>query len=127
MRDRPRAPLEPLLAVAPVDGISAGGAPLEGYAPATAPVAGRAAAAPPGAAQPVDAAALGAALEKINARLLADGQDLRLSVDASTHQSVIVVRDHVTGAVIRQIPSEDALRLAAALETGSHGIIDLTA
>jgi flagellar protein FlaG len=69
---------------------------------------------------------LQAAVEKINAYLVADGQSLRLGVDPQSRQTIVVVRDTLTGTVIRQIPSEETLRVASALGTDSHLLIDFT-
>ncbi|MNR63382.1 flagellar protein FlaG [compost metagenome] len=43
-------------------------------------------------------------------------RDLNFALDDSTGRVVVKVTDAVSGDVIRQIPSEDALRLAESLE-----------
>jgi flagellar protein FlaG len=43
-------------------------------------------------------------------------RDLNFSLDDSTGRVVVKVTDGVSGEVIRQIPSEDALRLAESLD-----------
>ena len=69
---------------------------------------------------------LRSAIGKLNAQVVPDGQSLQLAVHAQTHQFIILVRHSNSGAVIRQIPAEDILRLAKALDSG-HGLLDLTA
>ena len=91
---------------------SSGDGNLPGQPPAAPPVLqGPASAAPP------DPQVVATAVARINSKLLADGQALELSVDSSTRQRVIVVRDSTTGTVIRQIPDEEVLRIASALES----------
>jgi flagellar protein FlaG len=71
-------------------------------------------------------AALQATLEKINAQLVTSGQSLQLSVDSQSRHIIVVVRDTQTGTVIRQLPSEEVLRMASLLGTDPHLLIDLT-
>jgi flagellar protein FlaG len=73
-----------------------------------------------------NATALHATLEKINAQLVTSGQSLQLSVDSHSRHIIVVVRDTQTGTIIRQLPSEEVLRLASLLGTDPHLLIDLT-
>ncbi len=43
--------------------------------------------------------------------------DLRFRVDPDLHEVVVTMVDPESGSVLRQIPSEDALKLAKALES----------
>jgi flagellar protein FlaG len=70
--------------------------------------------------------ALQAAIEKVGAYLVTAGQSLQLGVDPQSRHTIVVVRDTQTGTVIRQIPSEEMLRLASTLGTDSHVLIDFT-
>jgi flagellar protein FlaG len=70
--------------------------------------------------------ALQATLEKINAQLATSRQSLQLSVDSQSGRIIVVVRDTQTGTVIRQLPSEEVLRMASALGIDSNVLIDLT-
>jgi len=45
------------------------------------------------------------------------GFDLRFRVDPDLHEVVVTMVDSESGSVLRQIPSEDALKLAKALES----------
>ena len=131
-------PLEPILALGPGTPVSPALAPAApgpntggstgGRTPVDVPVRSpvpHSTASPP----PPDARTIQAAVDRINARLAADGQALQLAVDPNTGRRVIFVRDANTGALIRQIPSEDALRIASALEADSHStlLLDLRA
>jgi flagellar protein FlaG len=61
---------------------------------------------------------LRAVAAQIESYLRSNGRALNFSVDSSTGRTVIAVRD-TSGALIRQIPSEEALHLAATV--GSSG------
>lgn len=54
------------------------------------------------------------------------GRDLEFRVDADTRQMVITVRESDTGAVIRQIPSPEALQMRRYLDEWSGTFIDTT-
>ncbi|KAA8559154.1 hypothetical protein FX985_05522 [Pseudomonas extremaustralis] len=51
-------------------------------------------------------------------------RNLDFSIDASTHRVVVKVIATDTGEVIRQIPSETALKLAQSLSSASHVLFD---
>ena len=73
-----------------------------------------------------NSAVVTATVEKINAQLVTSGQSLQLSVDSHSRHIIVVVRDTQTGTIIRQLPSEEVLRLASLLGTDPHLLIDLT-
>jgi flagellar protein FlaG len=52
------------------------------------------------------------------------GRDLEFRVDADTRQMVITVRESDTGAVIRQIPSPEALQMRRYLDEWSGTFLD---
>ncbi|EPL63610.1 flagellin FlaG [Stutzerimonas stutzeri B1SMN1] len=56
------------------------------------------------------------AVERIRTQVQVLQRDLNFSVDDSTGQVVIRVLDGDSGKVVRQIPSEDILRLAERLD-----------
>lgn len=87
-------------------------------APAPAPAHGEAPVAPP------TAETLHAAAEQIESFLKDSGRSLEFAVDDATGRTVISVRD-ASGELIRQIPSEDVLRLARSLASGSKSLLDL--
>ena len=83
----------------------------------------------PGAAAPVPQAmldAMRAAAEQIDSYLKSTGRELRFSVDEATGETVVTVRDSVSGDVIRQIPNAEALRLAHALGNQPNVLIDIS-
>jgi len=93
--------------------------PKQPASPAPAPVASNG----------PDAATLTLAVKDINAQLLTDGETLQLSVDSQSGKTIVVVRDAQTGNVVRQVPTEQVLRLASALrnEGNSSVLLDLKA
>jgi flagellar protein FlaG len=69
-----------------------------------------------------------AAAAQIDSYLKSVGRNLDIHVDHDTGRTVVVVRDTSTGDVIRQIPSEEALRLARSLAGGNNAaLVNLTA
>jgi len=73
-------------------------------------------------AQALDPQALGAAVEKLNEMLSGKRQLLTFQVDDEAGEMVIRVVDSQTDEVIRQIPSEEALKFAQYVE-GLTGLI----
>ena len=71
------------------------------------------------------AEAMKVAAQQIESYLRSIGRALEFSVDDTTGRTVVTVRDSATGETIRQIPSEEALRLAQALGTQPNALIDL--
>ncbi len=65
------------------------------------------------------------AAEQIESYLRKNGRTLEFRVDDDTGRIVVSVRDAAMGALIRQIPSEEILRLARALGEGSGALVDL--
>jgi flagellar protein FlaG len=70
-------------------------------------------------------AAVRVAAAQIDSYLKRTGRELEFRVDDETGTTVVTVRDKATGDVIRQIPSEDVLRLARQLEAGTGSLLDL--
>jgi flagellar protein FlaG len=75
---------------------------------------------------PLRAAAqdLHVAADLIDQYLRQSGRELSISVDKVTGSLVVAVRDPATGQLIRQIPSEEALRIAQNLEVAGPALID---
>jgi len=73
--------------------------------------------------------ATAAAAAQIESYLRSNGRSLHFSVDTQSGMTVVSVKDAATGDVIRQIPSEEALRLAHALQTqgGGSSLLDVEA
>lgn len=70
------------------------------------------------AAAPPSARELEAATEQIERFVRSSGRSLQFRVDDDSGRVVVSVRDADTGDLIRQIPSEAALRIARALDRG---------
>jgi flagellar protein FlaG len=66
---------------------------------------------------------LRAVAAQIESYLRSSGRALNFSVDSSTGRMVIAVRDS-SGALIRQIPSEEALHLAATVGGSGGALLD---
>lgn len=70
--------------------------------------------------------AMKTAASQIEAYLKSIGRELKFSVDEVTGDTVVTVRDAQSGEVIRQIPNEEALRLARALGNQPNALIDIS-
>jgi flagellar protein FlaG len=64
---------------------------------------------------------------QIESYLRSTGRSLQFSTDSVSGRVVIAVRDATTGELIRQIPSEEALRLSQALGSQPNSLIDILA
>lgn len=71
--------------------------------------------------------ATAAAAAQIETYLRSIGRQVQFSIDTASGRTVVSVRDANTGDVIRQIPSEEALRLAHALGSKPNSLIDIEA
>jgi flagellar protein FlaG len=58
------------------------------------------------------------AIERLNQQLKANGRDLSFQMDEEINRPIITVRNIETGEVVRQIPSEEIIRMAHTLEEG---------
>ncbi len=92
---------------------------------AIAPVSGTEDAPPPRADSEASAAL--AVAERIRRYLRESGRELDFHVDADTNRMVVTVRDKETGEIIRQIPSEEILRIARSLPSSIERLVDLLA
>ena len=52
------------------------------------------------------------AIVKVESFLKVQNRDLAFTIDENTNRSVVTVKDSTSGDVIRQIPSEEVLKLA---------------
>jgi flagellar protein FlaG len=68
---------------------------------------------------------LEAATAQIERFVRSSGRDLQFRVDDDSGRVVVSVRDSDTGELIRQIPSEAALRIAKSLEQGEATVDSL--
>jgi flagellar protein FlaG len=69
---------------------------------------------------------LSEAVKNINKALETHSQDVEFALDSDTEKVVIKVVDRGTGKVLRQMPSEEALQIAKALDAAMdkvHGVL----
>jgi len=69
-------------------------------------------------------AELGESVQIVNERLAFRGQSLNIDVDQATGAVVVKISDDKTGEVVRQIPSEDMLRIARNIEMLTGILVD---
>lgn len=79
-----------------------------------------------GLAQP-DAKALDTAIGNINQSMATRGQDLVFSIDPDSERTIVKIIDQKTNEVLRQIPSQEALDIAKALDSARGLLIKQTA
>jgi len=65
-----------------------------------------------------------AVAQQLEAYLRRSGRDLSFRVDEAAGATVVTVRNSSTGEIIRQMPSEEALRLLRRLNEGSATLLD---
>ena len=58
------------------------------------------------------------AIDRLNQQLKANARDLSFQMDEEINRPIIIVRNIETGEVVRQIPSEEIIRMAHTLEEG---------
>jgi flagellar protein FlaG len=68
-----------------------------------------------------------AVAQHLESYLRSVGRSVQFSIDTTSGDTVVSVRDAATGDVIRQIPSEEALRLARALGAQGNSLVDVLA
>ncbi|HHQ14845.1 MAG TPA: flagellar protein FlaG [Chromatiales bacterium] len=73
---------------------------------------------------PVEKIDLSGVMKQIESYLSSSRRSLNFRVDEASGEPVITVINPENGEVIRQIPSEEALRMAAAIDTGDARLID---
>jgi len=67
---------------------------------------------------------IAAVADELRAYLRAIERDLELHVDVPTGTTVISVLDATTGELIRQIPTEEAMRIRHRMDEGSGTLLD---
>ena len=67
---------------------------------------------------------LRASVEDANKRLLVSNQQMTIAIDQQTGAIVVTVTDRKTGETVRQIPSEDALKLRRSLDSLTGILVD---
>lgn len=91
-------------------------------APAAAAVDAPARQAP--AAPPVEVRKIESVTRQIDSFLRSINKSLQFRVDQATGEMVVTIRDDETGEIIRQVPGEDALRIAQRIEDTLSAMLD---
>lgn len=79
---------------------------------------------PPEKVEPVS---LRGAVEQIETYLSSSQRSLQFRLDENSGRPVMTVTNPATGEVIRQVPGDEVLKMAAAIETGGTRLIDTLA
>ena len=76
------------------------------------------------AARPVTIPKIESVTRQIDSFLRSINKSLQFRVDQATGQMIVTIRDDETGEVIRQVPGEDALRIAQRIEDTLSAMLD---
>jgi flagellar protein FlaG len=76
------------------------------------------------AAAAVEVRKIESVTKQIDSFLRSINRSLQFRLDDATGQMVVTLRDSETGEVIRQVPGEDALRIAQRIEDGLSTMLD---
>jgi flagellar protein FlaG len=79
------------------------------------------------AAPPVELHKIESVTRQIDSFLRSMNRSLQFRLDESTGRMIVSITDSETGEVIRQVPGEEALRIAQNLENRLSGMLDETA
>ena len=76
------------------------------------------------AVRPVTIPKIESVTRQIDSFLRSINKSLQFRVDQATGEMIVTIRDDETGEVIRQVPGEDALRIAQRIEDTLSGLLD---
>lgn len=76
------------------------------------------------AAPPVEVRKIESVTRQIDSFLRSINKSLQFRVDQATGEMIVTIRDDETGEVIRQVPGEDALRIAQRIEDTLSAMLD---
>ena len=76
------------------------------------------------AAPPVEVRKIESVTRQIDSFLRSMNRSLQFRLDESSGRMIVSICDSETGEVIRQVPGEDALRIAQSLESRLSGMLD---
>ena len=76
------------------------------------------------AARPVTIPKIESVTRQIDSFLRSINKSLQFRVDQATGEMIVTIRDDSTGEVIRQVPGEDALRIAQRIEDQLSALLD---
>jgi flagellar protein FlaG len=78
----------------------------------------------PAHAPPVELKKIESVTRQIDSFLRSINRSLQFQVDQGTGEMIVTLRDSETGEVIRQVPGEDALRIAQRIEESLSAMLD---
>jgi flagellar protein FlaG len=76
------------------------------------------------AAPPLEVRKIESVTRQIDSFLRSMNKSLQFRVDDSTGRMIVSICDSETGEVLRQVPGEEALRIAQSLESRLSGMLD---
>lgn len=76
------------------------------------------------AAPPVEIRKIESVTRQIDSFLRSIDKSVQFQVDQATGEMIVTIRDDVTGEVIRQVPGEEALRIAQRIEDQLSAMLD---
>jgi len=76
------------------------------------------------AAKPVEVRKIESVTKQIDSFLRSMNRSLQFRLDESSGRMIVSITDSETGEIIRQVPGEDALRIAQSLENRLSGMLD---
>jgi flagellar protein FlaG len=76
------------------------------------------------AARPVTIPKIESVTRQIDSFLRSINKSVQFRVDQATGEMIVTIRDDETGDVIRQVPGEDALRIAQRIEDQLSAMLD---
>ena len=74
--------------------------------------------------RPVEVPKIESVTKQIDSFLRSFGRSINFRVDPGSGQMIVSVIDATTGEIIRQVPGEDALRLAQSIEQSMSAMVD---
>ncbi len=80
--------------------------------------------APAKQATPIEVPKIESVTKQIDSFLRSIGRSINFRVDPGSGQMIVSVIDATTGEVIRQVPGEDALKLAQSIEQTLSALVD---
>src|SRR5215204_4529348 len=75
-------------------------------------------------APPVEVPKIESVTKQIDSFLRSFGRSINFRVDPGSGQMIVSVIDATTGEIIRQVPGEDALKLAQSIEASMSALVD---
>ena len=76
------------------------------------------------AARPVTIPKIESVTRQIDSFLRSINKSVQFRVDQATGEMIVTIRDDETGEVIRQVPGEDAIRIAQRIEDTLSAVLD---